>query len=132
MTFTADEMLEVAKRVYPDRKWILWKAGAVESQGYYSHATGVPDVWVPSIQFSPSLTGTDREGKQALDCIAAAFHTLANSNNPAEWGRFIYDPGWLHACLFEINKDEDEVQADDILSASISAILSHIGVKHER
>lgn len=114
-TFSPDEMLEVAKRVYPDLP--------------EPEITGDPECvvyfpkewkWNSAQHFNPSLTGTDREQAQACQCIVAAsrlkYFTLLR-----------WEDGFSTEYVDSNNDECSTPKVGDILSASISAILSHIG-----
>jgi hypothetical protein len=70
---TLEQQLELAKKVCKDRPEIRQhKDGTIMLEGYYSHATGVPDKWVKPEVFNPSLTGEDWQLAQACRVIVAA------------------------------------------------------------
>lgn len=111
-TFSPDEMRKVAEHVYPDKGCHIGPDG-VEIYDFFLFI------------FNPKLDGTDREKSQALDCIVEATKlpgTLALHKYETTKGTYYQ---------FIRNRDA-ELSLEDPLSASISAILSHIGVKHER
>ena len=62
---SADDMLEIARRVYPEYTVEL---GTISKYGVYIKR---PEK-IYRDQFNPSLTGTAEQKAQALDCIVAA------------------------------------------------------------
>ena len=114
-TFTADEMLAVARHVYPKMYTSINDAG----DGVIFSANGA-GVWA---DFSPSLTGTDREQADACQCIVAAF------SSPGVFECKIDQHGKWFFWYWGANGCAYTTKPGDLLSASISAILSHVGEK---
>lgn len=72
MQLSLEQMKRLAEIVCTDRFEIRQhKDGTVMLEGYYSHATGVPDKWIKPEVFNPSLTGEDWQQAQALDVLTA-------------------------------------------------------------
>lgn len=118
MTFTADEMRAVAEFVYRDREWFIEHVLAGDGRNYSEvlWRSGVRGEIAP---FSPKLDGSDREGKQAADCIVAAVKC-----NPFDFAHYMN-------CIAVRGPEGlgNDPESLDLLTASISAILSHLGVR---
>jgi len=99
MEFTAEQMKAVAEKVYPGRHAVGHEANG-KTWVYLKPLKGED-----AELFAPSLTGTERERAQALDCIVAAEKICAEQK-------------YCFACC----NDEP-----DILTAAICALLEHTG-----
>jgi hypothetical protein len=135
-TMTAEEERRIADYVYPlesdppgHRKWRV----SIDYGGICPHSlriVGETEVWIIDDlgEFNPSLTGSDREKAQALDCIVAAtrnsrFRSLIRDDN----GTYdILTRKLIDLDVPQFLKDK-YVHGPDILTASLQAILSYIG-----
>lgn len=121
--FTPDEMLAVARMVYPlnsGREWRIYEGRICNFDK--EHLSTYAE------EFNPKLTGTDREQAQACQCIVAAFNLGVLATAIRE--NYIQGDG-NERYFFQVENLKGNIVASvkgpDLLSASIAAILSHVG-----
>lgn len=109
---TPDQMKAVAERVYPGRKWSIWRA-----HGQHPWAE-IYDKGEDGTVFRPKLDGNERERAQALDCIVAA-DKIAGASDVWE-----YKPDSLEENIFLRGILCSPIAVDkDPLTAALLAIL---------
>lgn len=113
---TIEKLLELAKLVFPNQEWVISnQTDPVYGEGSIPvvHVKGYPN-WYADNLFSPSLTGEDWQQAQALQCIVAAIDMGSACHLTRGKGVVMTNSYTLSS---------ETVEEDDLLSASISALL---------
>jgi hypothetical protein len=120
MTLSTDELLELARRVYPDSEWVVCTDPLLNCEFIISKLPR--GNWCECDNFSPSLTGENWQKAQALQCIVAA--------SKLGYHAYLYRHGQNYkfnaedVCGITIMKIED---CPDLLHASCLALLAEGG-----
>jgi hypothetical protein len=121
MTLSTDELLELARRVYPDRAWDVYKGQVYEPDveaGGENDRFAVPVPFYACTKFDPSLTGLDVQQAQALEIIMAVF-----ALSPIIEILSMRVPGAVRISI-KSPSGNINVRGDDILTAASRALLA--------
>jgi hypothetical protein len=126
-TPTPDEWKAVAEFVYPEFEWRYNITFGIKGFKYVTH--GSSRYITEEVNFNPSLTGSDREQARACQTIVAATRLIAEGKLRGIEISYSKSMKSLDICIKPNLPDADMLIWSDILTASISAILSHLGAR---